>query len=192
MEEKSDKRQQIMDLALGLFARRGYDAVGVQEIVVAAGVTKPTLYHYFESKAGLLQSILDEHSETLLNRMRVAATYEGDVPRSLETMAFALVRAAELDPVFYRFMLSLHFAGLESEAGSAGQRVLVALQTIFTGLFQAASPQLGNMQGRAALFAASYAGVLNTWVGLCLNGQVELTEETVRSVVKQFMHGIYS
>ncbi len=41
-----DTRARILCHALQLFASRGYDATGVQEIVEAAGVTKPTLYHY--------------------------------------------------------------------------------------------------------------------------------------------------
>ena len=49
-----DNRQAILDSALTLFYEKGYDAVGVQQIVDAAGVTKPTLYYYFGSKQGLL------------------------------------------------------------------------------------------------------------------------------------------
>ena len=40
------------------FYEKGYDAIGVQEIADAAGVTKPTLYHYFGSKYGLLQAVI--------------------------------------------------------------------------------------------------------------------------------------
>ena len=46
-----DNRARLLDCAQDLFAARGYDAVGVQEIVEAAGVTKPTLYHYFDTNA---------------------------------------------------------------------------------------------------------------------------------------------
>jgi TetR/AcrR family transcriptional regulator len=53
-----DNRSALLTHALQLFAARGYDAVGVQEIVEAAGITKPTLYHYFGSKRGLLDTLL--------------------------------------------------------------------------------------------------------------------------------------
>ena len=52
-----DNRSAILSNALRLFAARGYDAVGIQEIVDEAGITKPTLYHYFGSKQGLLESL---------------------------------------------------------------------------------------------------------------------------------------
>ena len=49
-----DNRELLLNTALELFHAKGYDAVGVQEIVDRAGVTKPTLYYYFGSKLGLL------------------------------------------------------------------------------------------------------------------------------------------
>ena len=60
-----DNRETILNTALELFCNRGYDAVGVQEIVDKAGVTKPTLYYYFGSKQGLLREILNENSMIL-------------------------------------------------------------------------------------------------------------------------------
>ncbi|HIS80092.1 MAG TPA: helix-turn-helix transcriptional regulator [Candidatus Scatomonas merdavium] len=38
-----ENRERLLEAALSLFYEKGYDAVGVQEIVEAAGVTKPTL-----------------------------------------------------------------------------------------------------------------------------------------------------
>lgn len=52
-----DNRMNILQKALQLFYEKGYDAIGVQEIADAAGVTKPTLYHYFGSKYGLLEAV---------------------------------------------------------------------------------------------------------------------------------------
>ena len=53
-------REKIVECALDLFCRKGYESVGVQEICTAAGVTKPTLYYYFKSKYGLLEELLEE------------------------------------------------------------------------------------------------------------------------------------
>ena len=50
----------ILEEALKLFSNNGYEATGVQEICEQAGVTKPTLYHYFGSKQGLLDAVLLE------------------------------------------------------------------------------------------------------------------------------------
>ncbi|QNS08184.1 TetR/AcrR family transcriptional regulator [Streptomyces xanthii] len=50
-------RRRILDVALDLFAAKGFDATGVQEIVSKAGVTKGALYHYFASKDEILFEI---------------------------------------------------------------------------------------------------------------------------------------
>ncbi len=46
-------RERLLAAAAELFARKGYAATSVGEIVAAAGVTKPTLYYHFRSKEGL-------------------------------------------------------------------------------------------------------------------------------------------
>jgi len=51
-KKRSDISDRLLDTALDLFSRRGYEGTGVQQIVTTAGVTKPTLYHYFGSKIG--------------------------------------------------------------------------------------------------------------------------------------------
>lgn len=53
-------RSAILHHAVSLFAVRGYDAVSVREIVLAAGVTKPSLYYHFGSKEGLAQALIEE------------------------------------------------------------------------------------------------------------------------------------
>ena len=57
-----DNRERILQCALELFYAKGYDAVGVQEIAQKAGITKPTLYYYFGSKYGLLETLLKNWS----------------------------------------------------------------------------------------------------------------------------------
>lgn len=51
-------RQAILDAALGLFARRGYTATTLTSIAKEAGVAVETVYKHFQSKPGLLQSLL--------------------------------------------------------------------------------------------------------------------------------------
>lgn len=59
-----DTREAVLKEAASLFAARGYDAVSVREIVEGAGVTKPALYYYFDSKEGVARTLLKEFFET--------------------------------------------------------------------------------------------------------------------------------
>ena len=69
MEQDSTK-QTILQTAERLFAYKGYDAVGVQEIVTDAGITKPTLYYYFRSKRGLLEALVSTKVRNLQIQLR--------------------------------------------------------------------------------------------------------------------------
>jgi AcrR family transcriptional regulator len=53
-------RTRLVAAAIGLFARKGYAATTVREIVEAAGVTKPVLYYYFGSKEGIFLEMMRE------------------------------------------------------------------------------------------------------------------------------------
>ncbi len=51
-------RERLLETASHLFAERGYASTTVREIVSRAGVSKPVLYYYFQSKEGLYYAIL--------------------------------------------------------------------------------------------------------------------------------------
>ena len=55
-----DKRRQILDAAVRVFARKGFHASRVGDIAEEAGVAHGLLYHYFESKDAVLESIFRE------------------------------------------------------------------------------------------------------------------------------------
>src|SRR5947209_488862 len=78
MSSPVDNRTVLLDCALRLFAARGYHAIGVQEICEAAHVTKPTLYHYFGSKQGLLEALIHERCAPFLVQLSDVAIYRGD------------------------------------------------------------------------------------------------------------------
>ena len=50
----------LMTSAIALFARKGYAATTVREIVEAAGVTKPVLYYHFGNKEGIFLAMMGE------------------------------------------------------------------------------------------------------------------------------------
>ncbi len=187
-----DNRSVLLNCALELFAARGYDAVGVQEIVDAAGVTKPTLYHYFGSKQGLLQVLLEEQTGRLAAVVRVAALYQGDLPASLIQVAKAYFDFALASPIFYRMQLSMWFAPVESDPFKAVSEMNRQLYSILEDLFLQAARDHGNMRGRQQAYALTFIGMVNTYITLWLNGYSELEGDLLHRMVHQFEHGIYS
>jgi AcrR family transcriptional regulator len=59
-EDDGDKRRQILNGATAVFMEKGFDAASMGEIARAAGVSKGTLYVYFDDKQALFDAIVQE------------------------------------------------------------------------------------------------------------------------------------
>ncbi|MHB8438307.1 MAG: TetR/AcrR family transcriptional regulator [Acidimicrobiales bacterium] len=83
-----ERRQQLLDVALGLFSARGFKATTMDEIAEAAGVTKPLLYQHFASKRALYVELLDGVAQSLLEALGKAVA-EASGPRQQVEGGFA-------------------------------------------------------------------------------------------------------
>jgi AcrR family transcriptional regulator len=77
---RRSRREEILAIAVGLFATRGYHGVSMDDIGVAAGVTGPALYHHFKGKEAMLAAALYPVSETLLAGGTARLAEYGDDP----------------------------------------------------------------------------------------------------------------
>ncbi|PIQ28539.1 TetR/AcrR family transcriptional regulator [bacterium (Candidatus Blackallbacteria) CG17_big_fil_post_rev_8_21_14_2_50_48_46] len=186
-----DNRLKLIQVGLALFARRGYSSVGVQEIVKAAGVTKPTLYHYFGHKQGLLEAILAAYSPAFLSCLQKAADYQGDLILCLEGLVKGYLDLVQAEPDFFYLQLSMSYLPAEHETEPLIQPFRQALQALLEQLFIQAVPQHGNLKGHHALLASSLTGLLNHSALGLLKGGLENRSDLVHRVVKQYMYGIY-
>lgn len=192
-----DNRESILNCALQLFYQKGYDAVGVQEIVEKAGVTKPTLYYYFGSKRGLLEKLLEEHFGKLEEKLVHAASGTGKIPDILYRLARAFFNGATSEPQFYLMMLSLFYSARESEGFQAVCPLVERYYRIYVDVFERASDELGNMNGRQEQFAIGFSGLLDHHlIRVAKNSddmsRLHISDEDTGSIVNQFMYGIYS
>lgn len=67
------RRNEILEAATRVFARVGFAATDVQEIAVAAGVGKGTVYRYFPSKEELFLASVDQGMQRLTETVEIAA-----------------------------------------------------------------------------------------------------------------------
>lgn len=187
-----DNKTVIISVATEAFSRKGYDGVGIQEIVDLAGITKPTLYHYFGSKYGLLEAVLSNGYRDLIPSLQAAANYQHDLPKSLTDIFQAYIQFAADNSNFVRMTLAMQFTPVDSEAYPAIQPFEDLQQNLLERMFEEAVQDHGNMRGRARLYAASYLGLISSCLGLWLKGKVTYDNEFIYRTVHQFMHGIYS
>lgn len=66
------RREQILDVAVQVFARRGFHGTSMNDVAEAAGVTKPVLYQHFESKQDLYLALIDEIGKRMITSIAKA------------------------------------------------------------------------------------------------------------------------
>lgn len=75
--DTSDVRDNILATGQRLMAGKGYSAVGLNEILTAAGVPKGSFYHYFGSKDAFGEALLDSYFEDYLAEIDVTLALPG-------------------------------------------------------------------------------------------------------------------
>jgi AcrR family transcriptional regulator len=80
------KRREVVDAAARAFARRGYHATSIDDLVEATGLARGGLYHYIGSKEALLIEVFDVLMAPLLERAREIAAAEGPAEERLRLL----------------------------------------------------------------------------------------------------------
>ncbi len=188
----SDNRLILLKTACHLFSQSGYDAVGVQEIVEEAGVTKPTLYHYFGSKQGLLATIFEYYFEPFDKSLNQHLDYKGDLQTSLRDIFQYFLDFSKQNTQFYRLWMTTRLAPNQSIPYQVIFQYSQKHQNAFLQFFLQVSKQHGNMRQHELIIANSFQGFLFSYVSMVLQGEVEMDQPQINRAIHQFMHGIFS
>jgi AcrR family transcriptional regulator len=98
------RREQILDVALEVFAARGFHGTSMNDVAEAVGVTKPVLYQHFDSKRDLYQALIDEVGNRLLANIAKAAAEATDGKSQTELGFRAYFRWVSDDHDAFRFL----------------------------------------------------------------------------------------
>ena len=112
MEVKSLKVQQseatraaLVRTARRLFAKHGYAAVSIEDIVTRARMTRGALYHHFSDKADLFRAVLESVMADVLAQVKEVAMAQGRPEKHLEAGIEAMLDATT-DPAVQRILLT--------------------------------------------------------------------------------------
>jgi TetR/AcrR family transcriptional regulator len=190
--EGEETRERILEAGLELFSRRGYEGTGIQGIVDAAGVTKPSLYYYFGSKQGLLEAIVAVFGREYADALAEAARYRRDLGMNLRALLRNTLNFAGANPRFFRLLACLFAAAPETVPHAAGKGLRTSLAGLVTELFARASEDHGNMKNRQFIYGEAFFALLQSNALLSLNGDLTIDETLLARIIHQFMHGIFS
>lgn len=98
-------REQLIEVATGLFAERGYEETSIEAVLAAAGVSRGALYHHFAGKDALFEAVLEAVENGVTARLTAEITGAPDAVSAVESAALAWIEMAG-DPVIQQIILS--------------------------------------------------------------------------------------
>jgi AcrR family transcriptional regulator len=103
-ERSATTREAIVAAATRLFAERGYEATGIDEVARAAGVSKGALYHHYSDKPDVLAAVYEDVETKVVERLVAVASRETDPLEAVRAGAHAFLDAC-VDPVTRQIVL---------------------------------------------------------------------------------------
>ncbi len=196
---QNNSKQTIMQCALKLFSEKGYEGTSPNKIVEMAGIKKPTLYYFFGSKEGLLDELLKVNYGNLDARIESECIYtpnnedyEHDVFPALLRVVNAYFRFAEENTDFYLMVLAMNYLPVSSKTALISEQYRKNQTQILYRLFEQISAVHHNLKGKEQIYSLRFLALINAQVGYWSHSSGDLSNDTARSIVTGFMHGIFS
>jgi TetR/AcrR family transcriptional regulator len=104
MKAEPNSSGRILDAALTLFSERGYDATSTREICELAGITKPSLYYFYESKEIIYRALIRSAMEDFHRLLEEGLLLPGDLRTRLTHTARMVFDHAKQKPRLWRLM----------------------------------------------------------------------------------------
>ena len=191
-DRQADRRRQILDAAVKVFAKNGFHASRVGDIAEEAGIAYGLVYHYFKSKEELLETIFRDTWTQMLARINEVEASDVSASEAVRQVTALLLRTWRRDPDLVRVLVrevtrSPHVQREIEEITQAMQ----ALEGIIrrgqeTGEFNSdLDPRLG-----AVVFYGALDEVLSGWVLGQLPDKDEDIAKAERTVHRLLVDGL--
>jgi TetR/AcrR family transcriptional regulator, transcriptional repressor for nem operon len=184
-------KPQILDAAVGLFHRQGYNGSGVQDIVAEAGVPKGSFYNHFASKEALGIAALQRYWEggaTLLEMLRDDAQRPADRLRAYFQALADITRRAD-----HRFGCMI--GNLGSELGGTTPSIRVEIAAIMASWSGAIADCIRDGQRDGSIrgdMEPEELGLflLDAWEGALLRAKVDRSEAPIAAFMTIALGGL--
>lgn len=165
-------REKILDAALKLFAKQGYDATAVPEVARAAGVATGSIYRHFESKEALVNGVFQNSKAAFLQAL------SHDFPESApvrQQFSFLIQRLSDFEassPTRFAFLEMHHHAPyLDKRSLAIEEELMGFLRTFVLGAQRTKLVKMGDPDFFIAIvFGAFVNFVKQRSLGRCLAG----------------------
>ncbi|MFH1278543.1 MAG: TetR/AcrR family transcriptional regulator [Candidatus Eisenbacteria bacterium] len=108
----SERREQILETATRIFARKGFEGTTTKDLAKACGVSESALYKHFPSKEAIFENVLQRKIGSFdFEHFLSGLPQELGLPETLETVARKILDIGLADPLIQKLFLAATLAG---------------------------------------------------------------------------------
>jgi TetR/AcrR family fatty acid metabolism transcriptional regulator len=193
-EAATERRRQILDAAVKVFARQGFHSTRVADIADEADVAYGLVYHYFSSKENVLNELFSQRWSLLLEAIRETDQSDATPQEKLGVVAGFIIDSYRYDPDLMKVII----VEVTRAANSFGQTHLKQISAAYTGIAKIVSDGQRNGTFRkdidAAFASMSFYGaieqMLSGWIFGLIPGSDRDFDEARELIVKTICEGL--
>jgi TetR/AcrR family transcriptional regulator len=193
----TDRRNQLIEAALEVFSRKGFEGTTTKEVAALAGVTEAIIFRHFPTKQALYTAVLDHHVESgeFLDWLAEIKGWmdQNNDEEVLRSISRVILKSYRADTRYERVLL---FAALEGhELGLAHNRQIVApIYELLRDYFARRQREGAITDLHPGAIIAAIGGMTKNHAMMTqmfgYNVEVPSDEEVIESFVRITMNGI--
>lgn len=194
------KKEEILSIALGLFAKNGFDATSMSDIAKPLNISKAALYKHFESKQQIFDLIIheanmqfkaytDKLSVHFIEARKDISTFQNITGEDLADKVISLVKYTLHDDYIrkVRHMITLEQFRTSELSQMYNTRYVYGLLDYHTALFEELIKAGVIKEDDSAQLALYFCAPIFMYIGIC-DRQPEKEEECISKIRKHAIH----
>lgn len=166
-------RRTILAAALGVFSRQGYAGTTLDDITLAANLSKGAIYWYFDSKAQLFATLLGEQASVFSTLLEDAAHTAATPLGALEAMWLRWMEALETDASYQAYVRLAHLRievadeppeSMDARRAEERRTQALVIQRLMAAMAKGELPATLDVQAAALTFVAAGTGLTRAWL----------------------------
>ncbi len=189
MHKQGNSSARILDAALTLFSKKGYEATSTREICELAGITKPTLYYFFDSKEGIYRALVQTAFEDYESVIEEGLATAGSLRRKLKRIAELMFERACAKPELVRLLFSIVYSvnsPFVQLVQSSHEGMVVRLYQVVSEAAEREQLSPGDVEVRMTVLIGALVEAISNYL-IC--GKPALTRELAHSIIDVVFDG---
>ena len=184
MPEMHETKQRLILAGLGLMLERGYNAVGVQDLLTTTGVPKGSFYHHFSSKEDFALQVIDAYQANVHALLHATLTNRNRAPLDRIRDFFDGVRAAYAEEGYLGCFLGALGQELSGASDVFRRKIDGCLAEISGGIGGCLREARATGQIATTTDTAGMADLLvNAWEGAALRSRLARNAQPFEAVL---------